>query len=90
MVRSVRVCAASIKGVIELTWIPYTIIALGVLMLLVIPVLVHIIRTDPMQVVRSVWHETLTPEHARVVGVIVVIIALIGGLWAISKGMSLL
>jgi hypothetical protein len=60
------------------------------LMLLLIPVLVSIIRTDPMQVVRSLWHETLTPEHARVIGGIVVIIAFIGGLWAMLMGLSLL
>ena len=70
--------------------IPYVIIALGALILLLIPFLVYIIRTDPMLVVRSVWHETVTPEFARVIGIMVVIIAIIGGLWAIFKGLSLL
>jgi len=60
------------------------------LTLLLIPFLVFIIRTDPMLVLRSVWHETLTPEFARVIGILVVIIAFIGGLWAILKGISLL
>ena len=66
------------------------IIALGVLILLLIPFLVYIIRTNPMLAVRPVWHETVTPEFARVIGILVVIIAFIGGLWAISKGLSLL
>lgn len=66
------------------------IIALGVLILLLIPFLVYIIRTNPMLVVRSVWHEAVTPEFARVIGVLVVIIAFIGGLWAIFKGLNLL
>jgi len=66
------------------------IIALGIIMLLLIPFLVHIIRTDPMRVVRSVWHEAVTPKFAEMIGILVVLIAFIGGLWAIFKGLRLL
>ena len=73
-----------------MSWIPYVIVALGALILLLIPFLVYIIRTNPMLAVRPVWRETVTPEFARVIGIMVVIIAFIGGLWAIFKGLSLL
>jgi hypothetical protein len=59
-------------------------------MLLLIPFLVNTIRTDPMRVVRSVWHEAVTPKFAEMIGILVVLIAFIGGLWAISRGLSLL
>jgi len=66
------------------------IIALGLIMLLYIPFLIYIILTDPMRVVRSVWQEAVTPEFARMIGILVVLIAFIGGLWAIFKGLRLL
>ena len=73
-----------------MAWIPYLIIALGVIMLLLIPFLIHIIRTDPMRAVRSVWHEAVSPKFAEIIGILVVLIAFIGGLWAIFRGLSLL
>ena len=73
-----------------MAWIPYLIIALGVIMLLLIPFLIHIIRTDPMRVMRSVWHEAVAPKFAEIIGILVVLIAFIGGLWAIFRGLSLL
>jgi hypothetical protein len=76
--------------VIKLAWIPYLIIALGVIMLLFIPFLIYTIRTNPMRVVRSVWHEAVTPEFAGMIGILVVLIAFIGGLWAIFGGLRLL
>ncbi len=73
-----------------MVWMAYAIIALGVLLLLLIPFLVYIIRTDPMQALRSIWHGTLTPEFARTVGILIVLTALIGGIWSILKGISFL
>ena len=78
------------KGEIKMVWIPYLIIALGFIMLLLVPFLVYIIRTDPMRVVRSVWHEAVTPKFAEMIGILVVLIAFIGGLWAIFRGFRLL
>jgi len=43
-----------------------------------------------MRVVRSVWHEAVTPKFAEMIGILVVLIAFIGGLWAIFKGLRLL
>ncbi len=71
-------------------WIPYFIIALGILVLILIPFLIHIIRTNPMAVLRPVWQNILSPKVAEVVGIIVVLIASMGGLWAIWAGIKFL
>ncbi len=73
-----------------MAWIPYLVIILGVFLLLMIPVLWFKIRTDPMSVLRPIWQDTLTPGFAVFIGILVIVIAFIGGLWAIMTGINLL
>jgi protein-S-isoprenylcysteine O-methyltransferase Ste14 len=71
-------------------WIPYAIIVIGLFLLGLVPVLVSIVRINPMLVVRSIWRDNLTPESARLVGILIIIAAFAGGLWAIISGIYLL
>jgi hypothetical protein len=73
-----------------MVWIPYLIIALGIIVLIMVPFLVRIILTDPMAVLRPVWQNILSPRVAGAVGILVVLIASLGGLWAIWAGIQLL
>ncbi len=73
-----------------MVWIPYLIIALGIIVLIIIPFLIHIILTDPIAVLRPVWQNILSPRVAEVVGILVVLIASLGGLWAIWAGINFL
>jgi hypothetical protein len=73
-----------------MVWIPYLIIALGIIVLIMVPFLVRIILTDPMAVLRPVWQNILSPRVAGAVGILVVLIASLGGLWAIWAGIKLL
>ncbi len=73
-----------------MVWIPYLIIALGIIVLIMIPFLIRIIRTDPMAVLRPVWQNILSPRFAELVGILVVLIASLGGLWAIWAGIKFL
>ncbi len=71
-------------------WAPYVVIVIGLLLLGLIPVLVVILRIDPMLAVRPIWHDSLTPESAKFVGILIIAITFIGGLWAILSGVKLL
>ncbi len=73
-----------------MVWIPYLIIALGIIVLIMIPFLIRIIRTDPTAVLRPVWQNILSPRFAELVGILVVLIASLGGLWAIWAGIKFL
>jgi hypothetical protein len=71
-------------------WIPYAIIVIGLFLLGLIPVLVSIVRIDPMLVVRSIWHDNITPESARLVGILIIIAAFVGGVFSILTGIKML
>lgn len=71
-----------------MVWIPYLMIALGIIVLIMIPFLIRIIRNDPMVVLRPMWQNILSPRVAEAVGILVVLIASIGGLWAIWAGIK--
>lgn len=73
-----------------MVWIPYLIIVLGIIVLILIPFLVHIIRTNPTAVLRPIWQTILSTRVAEVVGILVVLIAALGGLWAIWAGIKFL
>ncbi len=71
-------------------WIPYALIVIGLFLLGLIPVLVSIVRINPMLVVRSVWHDSLSPESARVIGILIIIITFAGGVFSILTGIQML
>lgn len=71
-----------------MAWIPYLIIVLGIIVLIMVPFLIHIILANPMAVLRPVWQNILSPRVAGAVGILVVLIALMGGLWAIWAGIK--
>ena len=71
-------------------WAPYAVIVIGLLLFGLIPVLNSIVRIDPMVVVRSIWHDSVTPESAKLVGILIIVITFLGGLWAILSGVKLL
>ncbi len=73
-----------------MAWIPYLIIVLGIIVLIMIPFLIHIIRTNPASVLRPMWQNILSTRVAEVVGILVVLIAALGGLWAIWAGLKFL
>jgi hypothetical protein len=73
-----------------MAWIPYLIIGLGIIVLIMIPFLIHIIRTNPEAVLRPMWQNILSTKVAEVVGILVVLIAALGGLWAIWAGIKFL
>lgn len=71
-------------------YIPYLIIVLGIIVLIMVPFLIHIILANPMAVLRPVWQNILSPRFAELVGILVVLIASLGGLWAIWAGIKFL
>ena len=82
--------AEKILEVQVMSWIPYLIIVLGITVLIMIPFLVHIIRTNPVAVLRPKWQNILSPRVAEIVGILVILIAALGGLWAIWTGFKLI
>jgi hypothetical protein len=73
-----------------MTWVPYLVIVIGLLLLGLIPVLVVILRINPMLVVRPIWHDSITSESARLVGILIIVITFVGGLLAIMSGVKML
>ena len=71
-----------------MSWIPYLIIVLGIIVLIMIPLLIHIIRTNPVAVLRPMWQNILSARVAEIIGILVVLIAALGGLWAIWVGIK--
>lgn len=71
-------------------WLPYAIIVIGLLLLGLIPVLVSIVRIDPMLVVRKIWHDSVTPESARLIGKSIIIALFVGGVLSILTGIKML
>lgn len=71
-------------------WIPYLILFAGMFLLVIIPFLIHKLRSDPLSVLRPVWRETLSPRFAIVLGILLIVLAFLGGLWAIWTGVVLL
>ncbi len=73
-----------------LLWIPYSILFAGIFLLIIIPFLIHKLRDNPLSVLRPVWRDTLSPRFATVLGILLILVALLGGLWAIWTGIVLL
>jgi hypothetical protein len=71
-------------------WIPYAIIVIGLFLLGLVPVLVSIVRINPMLVVRSIWHNNITPESARLIGILIIIAAFAGGVFSVLTGIKML
>ncbi len=71
-------------------WFAYIFLLLGAFLLLLIPFAFHIIRTRPMSILRPQWRNVTTPGFAVAVGIILLLAALLGGLWAIWTGIHLL
>ena len=71
-------------------WFPYLFILLGLFLLILIPFLVQQIRTDPTSLLRPQWQNTTSPGFAKVIGVLIILMALIGGLYIIILGFFIL
>jgi len=67
-------------------WFAIAFIVIGVFLLLLIPLLIMKVRTDPISVLRPQWHHTTSKGFAIAVGILVIIAALLGGLGAIIFG----
>jgi len=73
-----------------LLWITYSLLLAGVFLLVITPFLIHKLRHDPVSVLRPLWRETLSTRFATVLGILLVVLALLGGLCAIWIGVALM
>lgn len=71
-------------------WFGLLFLLLGIILLAMIPVIIHTMRTNPMALLREQWHDASSPGFAYALGGLVVILALAGGAWAVYVGVAML
>ena len=69
---------------------PITFILIGVFLLVMIPILIIRIKNDPISVLRPQWRDHNAKGFATALGIFIIILALVGGIWTIAFGISLL
>jgi len=73
-----------------MAWFSYIFIVLGIILLLTIPFALYIYMTAPMLILRPQWRGVMSVNFAKALGIIIILAALIGGIWTIWIGIGLL